>query len=84
MARYEGKCPRCGKTVYSDRKDDVAVCDCWQTCPVCGAQMTPYKPDLAMSTYGLDQRRDLAVLKVCTRHSPIFLSSRKPIEVVCT
>lgn len=84
MARFEGKCPECAKTIYADRKGGVAVCDCWQNCQICGAEMTPYAPDLAMNTYGFDEQRDLAVLMVCTRHFPMFFSTRKPVEVVCT
>jgi hypothetical protein len=84
MAKYEGKCPRCNRIARSDRKGDVVVCDCWKTCPECGQPMTPYVPDLAANTYGSDGQRDLEVLMVCARHSPIFLSSQKPVEVVCT
>jgi hypothetical protein len=84
MASYEGKCPRCSKTFRSDRKGDIAVCDCWKTCPICGEEMTTYMPDLAMNTYGLDDRRDLAVLMACHLHSPNFFSNQKPVEVVCT
>jgi len=84
MAKYEGKCSRCSKTFRSHRKDDIVVCDCWKTCPTCGAEMTPFTPDLAMNTYGSDDRRDLAVLMVCTLHSPTFFSNQKPVEVVCT
>jgi len=46
--------------------------------------MTPYAPDLAMNTYGFDDRRDLNVLMACTLHSPPFFSTQKPVEVVCT
>ena len=46
--------------------------------------MTPYMPDLAINTYGLDDKRDLAVLMVGTLHFPLFFSTLKPIEVVCT
>ena len=84
MAKYEGKCPLCGKTRYSDRKGDIVVCDCWQLCLMCGAEMMPYAPDLALNTYGFDDRRDLAVLMVCTLHFPHFFSNQKPVEVVCT
>ena len=84
MAKYEGKCSQCGKTPRSDRKDDLAVCDCWKSCPVCGAEMTPYAPDLAMNTYGFDDRRDFPVLMVCTLHFPMFFSNQKPVEVVLT
>jgi hypothetical protein len=84
MARYEGKCPECGKTKRSDIQGGIVVCECWQHCPMCGAEMTPYQPDLATNTYGVDDRRDLAVLMVCTLHLPMFFSSKKPVEVVCT
>ena len=84
MAKYEGKCSLCGKAHYSDRKGDIAVCDCWKYCSTCGAEMMPYAPDLAMNTYGFDDRRDLAVLAVCTLHFPPFFSTQKPVEVVCT
>jgi len=46
--------------------------------------MTPYTPDLAPNVYGIDGKRELAVLMVCTHHSPPFFSTQKPIEVVCT
>ena len=84
MAKHEGKCSLCGKAHYSDRKGDIVVCDCWKNCPTCGAEMTPYEPDLAMNTYGFDDRRDLNVLMACTLHSPPFFSTQKPVEVVCT
>ncbi len=84
MAKYEGKCPECGKTHYSDRKGGIVVCNCWQRCQMCGAEMDPYMPDLAMNTYGLDEKRDLAVLMVCTLHFPMFFSTKKPVEVACT
>ncbi|MCW4010643.1 MAG: hypothetical protein NWF05_08490 [Candidatus Bathyarchaeota archaeon] len=84
MARYEGTCPECKKTLYACTKGAVCVCDCWQHCPVCGAEMTPYTPDLAMNSYGLGECRDLTVLMVCMHHSPIFFSSKRPVEVVCT
>jgi hypothetical protein len=76
-----GKCSECGKTHYSDRKGDIVVCDCWRYCPICGAEMEPYTPDLAPKTYGMDGKRDLKILRVCTNHSPPFYSSQKPIEV---
>jgi hypothetical protein len=84
MVRFEGRCPRCSRTFHSDRENDIVFCGCWKTCPTCGETMTPYTPDLAQNTYGSDGQRDLQVLMVCTRHSPIFLSTQKPVEVVCT
>lgn len=80
MAWYEGKCPECKRLHCSSRKGDIVVCDCYKQCPICGAEMTPYSPDLAMNTYD----SDLAVLMVCTLHSPLFFSTKKPVEVVCT
>ena len=82
MSKYMGKCGKCGKTYYSNRKGDIIVCDCWKYCPLCGAEMQPYTPDLTPSFYGLDGKRDLHVLMVCMNHSPPFYSSQKPVEVV--
>jgi hypothetical protein len=48
--------------------------------------METFTPDLASSTYGLDGKRDLLILKVCnnlaghSNHSPFF-STLKPVEV---
>ncbi|MEM3699837.1 MAG: hypothetical protein QXL57_03085 [Candidatus Bathyarchaeia archaeon] len=84
MLKFEGKCPSCGKTHYSNRKDDIVVCDCYRLCPLCGAEMEPYPSDLAPNTYAADGKRDLAILMVCSHHSPPFFSTRKPVEVVCT
>ena len=84
MTKYEDKCPLCGKTHYSDREGNIVVCDCWRYCPMCGAEMVPYTPDLVANTYAMDNKRDLAILMVCTLHSPPFYSSQKPVEVICT
>ena len=86
MPKYSGKCPRCGKSYYSDRKGDIVVCDCWRYCPICGAEMQPYTPDMAPKTYGMDGKRDLKILMVCNNtaahpdNSP-FYSTQKPVEV---
>jgi hypothetical protein len=51
--------------------------------------MTPYTPDLAPNTYGLDSKRELQILMVCNNtaehpdNSP-FYSIQKPVEVICT
>jgi hypothetical protein len=45
--------------------------------------MTPYTPDLAPKTYGVDGKRELSVLMACSLHSPPFYSKQKPVEVVC-
>jgi len=84
MAEYEGKCPKCGKVHNSEREGDIVVCGCWLYCPICGEEMTPYTPDLAPNTYGMDGKRDFAVLMVCTHHFSPFYSAQKPVEVVCT
>jgi hypothetical protein len=89
MPKYSGKCSKCGKTHCSDRKGDIVICDCWRICPTCGAEMTPYTPDLAPNTYGLDSKRELQILMVCNNtakhpdNSP-FYSTQKPVEVICT
>jgi hypothetical protein len=83
MAKYKGKCPVCGRINHSNRKGDIIVCDCWNLCPLCGANMTPYTPDLAPKTYGVDGKRELSVLMACSLHSPPFYSKQKPVEVVC-
>ncbi|HVO37046.1 MAG TPA: hypothetical protein VMT01_02625 [Candidatus Acidoferrum sp.] len=84
MPTYTGKCSNCGKTHHSSRKDDIVICDCWQYCPMCGAEMQDYAPDLAPKTYGADGKHELSILKVCSLHSPPFFSQQKPVEVVCT
>lgn len=81
MPKFEGKCSVCGKVYYSDRKGDIIICDCWKYCPLCGAEMQPYTPDLAPKTYGMDGKRDLKILMVCNEHSPPFYSTQKPVEV---
>ncbi|MEM1540736.1 MAG: hypothetical protein QXJ07_05075 [Candidatus Bathyarchaeia archaeon] len=89
MTKYSGKCSKCGKVHYSDRKGDIAICDCWRYCPLCGAEMTPHTPELTPDTYGLDGKRDFKILMVCNNtaehpdNSP-FYSTQKPVEVVCT
>jgi hypothetical protein len=84
MAKFEGKCPKCGKVHHSNCKGDAVVCDCWRYCPLCGAEMTPYAPDLAPNVYGVDGKRELQMLMTCANHSPPFFSTQKPVEVVCT
>jgi hypothetical protein len=84
MAKREGKCPECRKIHRSQRREDIAVCDCWRYCPICGAEMTEYTPDLAPNIYGHDGNHDLQILMACTLHSPPFLSKQKPVEVELT
>ncbi|MBX5321844.1 MAG: hypothetical protein QHH12_07985 [Candidatus Bathyarchaeota archaeon] len=70
MAELEGKCPRCGKTHLMRSPKDSVTCDCWQQCPICGAEMAPYTPDTAPKTYALNSLRELQVLTACFRHHP--------------
>lgn len=81
MAKFEGKCPRCGKIYYSEQRSDIVTCDCWQHCPLCGVEMVQYTPDSAPKIYGVDGKCEFAVLMVCTSHSPPFFSTQKPVEV---
>jgi len=77
----EGKCPVCSKIIKRPRPIDTATCDCWRICPICGAEMTPYTPDLTLSTYGSDGKRDLKILMVCTNCKSPFFSAQEPVEV---
>jgi hypothetical protein len=81
MAKYEGKCPNCGKIHRSESEGEIVVCDCWRYCPICGTEMTSYTLDLAPRTYGVDSKKELQILMICTHHSPPFYSSQKPVEV---
>ncbi|MEM3875133.1 MAG: hypothetical protein QXU45_08395 [Candidatus Bathyarchaeia archaeon] len=81
METLEAKCPRCGVTHQLRSKQDTVICDCWRICPICGEEMTPYTPDTAPKTYGLDGLREMRVLMVCTRHHPNFYGTQKPVEV---
>jgi hypothetical protein len=81
MAKFEGKCPKCRRIHISSRKGEIVVCDCWQKCPICEAEMAAYTPDAAQKTYALNGLRELQTLMVCTNHSPPFFSQQKPVEV---
>ena len=85
MALFSGKCSRCGRIHYEDHKA-LVVCDCWEHCPLCGAEMEAYTPDLAANTYAKNGKRELQILRVCN-NSPAhfdkspFFSSQRPVEV---
>ena len=61
---------------------DYAVCDWHIYCPLCGAKMTPYTPDLTPTSYKSEKGID--VLYVCNNHSPPYYSKQKPVEVRLT
>jgi hypothetical protein len=85
LVDFVGKCSRCGREYHSKYRE-VVVCDCWTKCPICNQEMENYTPDLTPNAYGLDDKRDLQVLKVCNNlagHSSLspHFSILKPIEV---
>jgi len=89
----EGKCPRCGKILRRKYPADLAVCDCFKLCPLCGAEMTSFNPDLTPSTYGAgkgfalkgqaakEPEWNTETIMVCHNHKPPYYSSQKPVEV---
>jgi hypothetical protein len=76
-----GACSRCGKKICRPRPADIAVCDCWEYCPLDGKKMEPYAPDLTPSTY---EKGDIDVVMVCNQHTPPYKSKQKPVEVRLT
>jgi len=75
----EGKCPRCGQILRRKYPADLAVCDCYLYCPLCGKEMAPYTPDLTSTNY--EPERGLEVFYVCSNHMPPYYSKQKPVEV---
>jgi len=73
-----GKCSQCGKEICRPRPADLAVCDCWEYCPICGRLMESFTPDLTPSAY---ESGDIDVVRVCNYHSPSYKSKLKPVEV---
>lgn len=92
----KGRCEICGKIITrSNPVPMLVLCDCCKYCPLCGAEMTLYTPDLNPRTYrdednpswnplGLAAKCDASVktLYVCRNHSPPYYSSLKPVEVL--
>lgn len=89
----EGTCSRCRKTLRRKHPEGVAVCDCYRYCPLCGAEMEPFSPDLNPSTYAAEESLALEgqvvdssgwtveTLGVCYNHLPPYYTSQKPVEV---
>jgi len=75
----EGTCSKCGRTLRRRRPADSAACDCYLYCPLCGAKMTPYTPDLTPASY--ESEKGLDILYVCYNHAPPYYSKQKPVEV---
>jgi len=92
----QGTCPVCGKLLIRKRPADLAVCDCYEYCPLCGTKMTPFTPDLTPSTYGAEESGGLKgqavenaeagieTIMVCSNHTPPYYSRQKPVEVKLT
>ena len=81
----KGKCGRCGKDIIrSSPVSMLVLCDCYRYCPLCGAEMTPYTPDLDPKTYNITGEKEGTVetLYVCFNHTPPYYSSQKPVEVL--
>ena len=80
-----GKCPACGREYRRPRPVVLpVVCDCYRDCPMCGATMEPYSPDLDPTTYGREenpygQSARMDTIMRCPECG--YLSSRKPVEV---
>lgn len=47
----EGKGGRCGKVYVRRRPAFSVICDCFRYCPLYGAEMTPFHPDMDPATY---------------------------------
>jgi hypothetical protein len=77
-----GRCPICKRVYVADRPAFPLLCDCHKICPICGAEMQAYQPDLTPQTYTKDGKHDLNIFYVCYNHSPPYYSTRKPVEVV--
>jgi len=92
----EGVCGECGRIIRRRSPAPVVVtCDCHRYCPLCGAEMTPYTPDLNPHTYrreddpgwdplSLASKGEASVetLYVCGNHAPPHYSDQGPVEVL--
>jgi len=88
-----GVCPRCGKTLRRKLPLNLAICDCYKYCPLCGAEMKPYMPDLSPHIYGIERTYELKGIPVngqgwnvktvfvCLNRSPPYYSNLRPVEV---
>lgn len=47
----EGTCPECGRVWRREHPADLAICDCYRICPICGKEMQFYSPDMDPRTY---------------------------------
>jgi hypothetical protein len=96
MGLVQGTCDGCGKTIRRCSPVPLVVtCDCHCQCPLCGASMEPYAPDLDPRIYrdedsqtldplgfAVKREESTAAVYVCRKHNPPFFSSRLPFEVL--
>jgi hypothetical protein len=81
----EGTCPVCGKKIRRRRPADVAVCDCWEHCPIDGKKMQPYTPDLTLSRYDSEKGLDVIMWHNSPGdHKEPYYSKQRPVEVRLT
>lgn len=96
MGLVKGVCGNCGSKIQRDSPVPMVVtCPCYKKCPLCGAEMTPYTPDLSPGTYRAEDDYDplgvatkseatIETLFVCKNHEPPYYSSQMPVEVQLT
>jgi len=78
-----GVCPVCGKKICRPRPADVALCDCWEYCPIDGKRMQPYTPDLPLTTYDSEKGLDIIMVHVSEGdHKEPYYSKQRPMEVL--
>lgn len=95
MVLVQGVCGACGRIIRCESPVPLVVlCDCYRVCPLCGAIMKPYTPDLSPRVYGSENRVEfdplglaervegmIGTLYFCPNHRPPYYSRRCPIEV---
>jgi len=72
-----GKCSRCGRIYHAKRPAFPVYCDCYLTCPECGATMEPCAPDLTSLAFYSEGIKIFYKCPACG-----YLSSLLPVEVV--
>lgn len=73
-----GTCSKCKKEHRKPRPVDVAYCNCWKFCPLCGTEMADYVPDTSGETSYNPEMGMHAVkyCSICDRYS-----KQLPVEV---
>lgn len=95
MVLVQGVCGVCGRVIRRESPVPLVVlCDCYRECPLCGAIMKPYTPDLSPRVYGSENSAEFdplglaervegsaGTLYACLNHEPPYYSRRQPVEV---